>query len=247
MQKTNFQEKYVAEREPWDYSHRAVETLRHEYIADLVRSLTPSARRVLDVGCSLGQLTARLRGSAAEIHACDLSWTAVRKTSTACEPLVSNAGKSNSDNSRYFFSVASSLALPYARGSMNIILLCDGLIGWELSPEGRREVLRNAFEILSPGGAVVLTDYMHPRRFESYMREIAEGPLPIESVHYLNDRLPYQFEGWLYAFWETRFVQSLVGSKPLIRRLKSVSSFFGKRGSKHICIIARKPAAKVEN
>jgi SAM-dependent methyltransferase len=241
MQKTNFQEKYIAELEPWDYSHRAVETLRHEYIANLLRTLKPSARRVLDVGCSLGQLTTRLRGSAAEIHACDLSWTAVQKTSSACERLASNPHGSSSDNGHFYFSVASSLAMPYTRDTMDVILLCDGLIGWELSVQGRREVLRNVFEILAPGGAVVLTDYMHPRRFESYIGEIAQSPLQIESVRYLNDRLPYQFEGWLYAFWETRFVQKLIGNKPLIRRLKSISSLFGKWGSKHLCIVGRKP------
>ena len=241
MQKTNFQEKYIAESEPWDYSHRAVETLRHEFIADLVRTLKPSARRVLDVGCSLGQLTTRLRGSAAEIHACDLSWTAVRKTSSACELLASNHDESASNNGHFYFSVASSHAMPYARETMDVILLCDGLIGWELSEDGRRDVLRNAFEILAPGGVVVLTDYMHPRRFEAYVREIARSPLQIESVRYLNDRLPYQFEGWLYAFWEKRFVQKLIGNKLLIRRLKSISSLFGKWGSKHLCVVGRKP------
>jgi len=241
MQKTNFQEKYIAEREPWDYSHRAVETLRHEYIADLVRTLKPSARRVLDVGCSLGQLTTRLRGSASEIHACDLSWTAVQKTSSACERLASNSGESSSGSAHFYFSVASSLAMPYARDTMDVILLCDGLIGWELSEHGRRGVLRNAFEILAPGGAVVLTDYMHPRRFESYIDEIARSPLHIESVRYLNDRLSYQFEGWLHAFRETRLVQELIANKLLIRRLKSISSLFGKWGSKHLCVVGRKP------
>ena len=241
MQKTNFQEKYIAEREPWDYSHRAVETLRHEYIANLVRTLKPSARRGLDVGCSLGQLTTRLRGSAAEIHACDLSWTAVQKTSSACERLASNPDESTSVNGHFYFSVASSLAMPYARDTMDVILLCDGLIGWELSGHGRRGILENVFKILAPGGVVVLTDYMHPRRFESYIGEIDQSPLQIESVRYLNDRLPYQFEGWLYAFWETRFVQKLIGNKLLIRRLKSISSLFGKWGSKHLCIVGRKP------
>ncbi len=239
MQKTNFQEKYIAEREPWDYSHRAVETLRHEYIADLVRTLKPAARRVLDVGCSLGQLTRRLRGSASEIHACDLSWTAVQKTSSACQHLAPNPNES-SDNGHFFFSVASSLMMPYARDTMDVILLCDGLIGWELSEHGRRGVLRNAFEILAPGGVVVLTDYMHPRRFESYIGEIAGSPLHIESVRYLNDRLPYQFEGWLQAFRETSFVQELIANKLLIRRLKSISSLFGKWGSKHLCVVGRK-------
>ncbi len=241
MQKTNFQEKYIAEREPWDYSHRAVETLRHEYIANLVRTLKPSARRVLDVGCSLGQLTTRLRGSAAEIHACDLSWTAVQKTSSACERLASHPNESTSDNGQFYFSVASSLELPYARETMDVILLCDGLIGWELSEHGRRGVLRSAFEILAPGGIVVLTDYMHPRRFEAHVREIAQSPLQIESLRYLNDRLPYQFEGWLHAFRETRFVQELIANKLLIQRLKSISSLFGKWGSKHLCVVGRKP------
>ena len=127
MQKTNYQERYVAEREPWDYSRRAVETLRHEYIADLVRSLKPSAKRVLDVGCSLGQLTARLRGCAAEVHACDLSWTAVQKTSSMCEGIALKPRETGSNNGSFYFSVASSLAFPYARETMDVILLCDGM------------------------------------------------------------------------------------------------------------------------
>ena len=131
--------------------------------------------------------------------------------------------------------------MPYAPETMDVILLCDGLIGWELSEHGRGGVLRNVSEILAPDGVVVLTDYMHPRRFDAHIGEIAQSPLQIESVRYLDDRLPYQFEGWLHAFRETHFVQELIANKLLIRRLKSISSLFGKWGSKHLCVVGRKP------
>ena len=48
---------YQGQAEPWTYSVRAAEVLRHETLERAVRSLRPRFERVLDVGCSLGQLT----------------------------------------------------------------------------------------------------------------------------------------------------------------------------------------------
>ena len=53
---------YRGEAEPWTYSARAAELLRHESLERAVRSLKSRFERVLDVGCSQGQLTARLVG-----------------------------------------------------------------------------------------------------------------------------------------------------------------------------------------
>ena len=48
--------------EPFDYSRRAAEILRHRFVCHAVRRLHPNPTRLLDVGCSMGQLTAQLAG-----------------------------------------------------------------------------------------------------------------------------------------------------------------------------------------
>src|SRR4051812_34453167 len=50
---SDFDELHRRDREPWSFSARGAEMLRHEWIATVVRSLAPW--RVVDVGCSFGE------------------------------------------------------------------------------------------------------------------------------------------------------------------------------------------------
>src|SRR6059058_5054088 len=59
--------------EPFEYSRRAAEVLRHRFISDLVRALAPRPARLLDVGCSEGQLTLHLAAMPEIVVAVDLS------------------------------------------------------------------------------------------------------------------------------------------------------------------------------
>src|SRR2546427_12638770 len=65
-------------RSPFDYSRRAAEILRHRFVRETVHRLHASPARLLDVGCSMGQLTAQLAGLPRGLFAVDLSRTAIR-------------------------------------------------------------------------------------------------------------------------------------------------------------------------
>src|SRR2546425_9009530 len=89
--------------EPFDYSRRAAEVLRHRFISDLVRALAPRPARLLDVGCSKGQLTLHLAAVPEFVVAVDLSRAAIR---AARERLQSGGAGVH-------FVVADATALPF--------------------------------------------------------------------------------------------------------------------------------------
>src|SRR5688500_11498044 len=107
-------------QEPWAFSERGVETLRHERTAALVRSFAP--RRVLEIGCSLGQMTARLAELPADLVAIDLSPTAVRRARQRLEAPGAAAGVWRAPT----FVGASALELPFAPESFDVVVASDG-------------------------------------------------------------------------------------------------------------------------
>jgi SAM-dependent methyltransferase len=226
-----FEDMYRAGAEPWSYSERAVETLRHERVAALVGSLAP--RRVLDLGCSLGLMTERLAALPAELWATDLSPTAVAR---ARERLAARAPRG--DGAR--FVAGSALRLPVADASFDLILASDGLNGWELSRDDRAAALREIHRALEPGGHAVLTDHMRPNRFAGFVDEVRASPLRVVRVTYLYDRPCYQFEGWLKGVSGWRVARALRRSMPLARGLTAVGRLFGPAGSRHIVVVARR-------
>lgn len=229
-----FENKYQRELEPWEYNERAVEILRQEFIVRTALEHKPFFRNVLDVGCSLGQLSFRLAGAAQHVFAVDVSATALKKIRS------DNRVKSSVDSTCFHFLGANAATLPFPPASFDLILLCDGLMSWELPENHKRQSLVQAHQTLSPEGLVLLSEYMRPEGFDYFLSLIEQSPLTIKSVHYLHDRLCYQLETLLQAFRRTRFVNSIVGSRPLAKGLISLGSLFGNHGSKHICVVAGK-------
>ena len=109
----HFEALYRAEEEPWSFSERGVETLRHERVAHIVGALVSPGGRVLDLGCSLGQLTARPAELPVELHAIDLSPTAVARARARLP------GPS--------YACGSATELPFAPRSFDAIVASDGL------------------------------------------------------------------------------------------------------------------------
>jgi SAM-dependent methyltransferase len=241
---TNFEEKFKQEGEPWDYDKRAVEILRHEFVVQTAWALKPQGfARVLDIGCAMGQLTSRLNGLAPDVHAIDLSATAVQRAEARVNQMLAqwrahNPGKP--DPSKFHFAAASATQMPFAEGTFDLVLLADGLEGWELSPELKQAVLKDVHRVLQPGGYAILTDYLKPSRFDEFVQTVTQSPLKLVQRHYMNDRLCYQFITWFKAFENTGFVKSMVASVPLARALRGISSLFGRNGSKHFCLVAQK-------
>ncbi|MEI7973626.1 MAG: hypothetical protein WCH11_04585, partial [Bdellovibrio sp.] len=74
---TDFEFKHQSESEPWNYSDRAAEILRHEWVSEMAQFYDPQGFGVLDVGCSFGQLSQRLLERGLKLISMDLSSKAV--------------------------------------------------------------------------------------------------------------------------------------------------------------------------
>ncbi|WP_158508678.1 class I SAM-dependent methyltransferase [Gemmatirosa kalamazoonensis] len=220
----HFEGLYRAEDEPWSFSERGVETLRHERVARIVAELAP--RRTLDLGCSLGQLTRRLAELPTELHAIDLSPTAVRRARTLLPGPA--------------YACGSATELPFAPAAFDAIVASDGLYSWQLGPAECATTLCEIHDALVPGGHAVLTEHMRPSRFHEFVGMIEASPLRVVSVRHFHDRPCYQFEGWLKAVRHTRGARALRGSRTVARALCALGRPFGAAGSRHICVVARR-------
>jgi len=216
--------------EPFDYSRRAAEILRHRYVCEAVRRLDPHPRKLLDVGCSMGQLTAQLAGVAQGVVAVDLSRTAIVKA----RDRLRGAG------ARAQFAVASVTALPFHDGSFDMVVLSDGLHSWQLPREERRLALAEAHQVLERGGHALLTEYLQPRVFPEFVAQVRASPLEVVWIEYLYDRVWYQLESWFKAVRRWGSVQRVFASVPFARFLCAVGRVFGRRGSRHIAVAVRK-------
>lgn len=219
---------YDREDEPWAFSQRGVETLRHLRVAGLVRELQPG--RILDLGCSLGQLTWRLASSKAEIVALDLSPAAAMRARAGGSPGVK----------RPHFLVGRATELPVPPASFDVVLAIDGLYSWQLSPEDRVRTLEEIHAALRPGGHAILTDHMRPRRFEEFVGIARASPLAVIRVLPLYDRPSYQFESLLKAVQHTRAARALRRSVGIARVLSMLGRLYGTAGSRHLCVVAKK-------
>lgn len=227
---SHFEALHAAGNEPWSFSERAVEMLRHERVATLVRSLGP--RRVLDLGCSLGQMTMRLATLPAELCAMDLSPTAVSRARGRLR------GRARPPVGLPGFVSGSATQLPFRAQAFDVILASDGLYSWELDAADRAAALRQIHRALAPGGHAVLTDHMRPAQFAGFVEEIRASPMRVVRVTYLYDRPCYQFESWFKGVQHWRVARALRRSMPVARALCAAGRCFGPAASRHICVVA---------
>ena len=228
-----FESKYTLQNEPWDYSRRAVEQVRHVYVAEKTQELIGSGQRVLDIGCALGQLTHLLKNKAPEVWAMDISPTAAVK---ANQVLAEKTGWSG-----FKVIAASATELPFADSSFKLVLLSDGLVGWELTKELQLEVLNEVYRVLEPGGYAVLTDYLNPRDFESHRNHVLKGPLQFVATEFLGDRIGFQIANNFKPISGVWPFSSLLGSLSFNQFLSQISKPLGPSMSKHMSVILKKP------
>lgn len=182
---------------------------------------------MLDLGCSLGQLTGRLAGLPGQLFAVDLSPTAVAR---ARENVQSNVE----------FAAARSLALPFRSESFDLVVASDGLYSWDIEREERAAALVEIHRVMSPGGVAIFTDHMRRNRFAEFVAEVESSPLQVESISFLYDRLAYQFESWFKGVRGSKAAKAVLRSTDVAMVLSRIGRMFGQRGSRHICVVARK-------
>lgn len=227
-----FETMYVSKGEPWDYSSRAVEQVRHVYVVEKAKELIGNGQRILDLGCALGQLTHLLQGVAPEVWAMDISPTAAVKAEQILSERTNWPG--------FKVLAGSATELPFADSSFRVVLLSDGLVGWELNKELQMQALHQVQRVLEPGGYAILTDYLHPRDFESHKAHVLKGPLKYVQSDFLGDRVGFQIANNFKPVSHIWPFKPVLGSLPFNQFLSSVSKPFGPSMSKHLSIILQK-------
>lgn len=230
-----YEQKYRNETEPWGYSGYAVEMLRYELIVKTAKSLKSNYTRVLDVGCSKGQLTFLLNGIAPEVIGIDVSKTAVNHAA------LNAKNSSSKDNpTKFIFAVKNILNADFPDNHFDLILLCDGIEEWFSDEKEKMAALRKTNQLLKPGGYAILSDYQKPQHFASFVNFITHSPLKVVKSFPLNDRLCYQFNSWFKMGEKLKIAKQLFANKTIAKGLMGISSLLGKNGSKHFCVVVQK-------
>jgi SAM-dependent methyltransferase/DNA-directed RNA polymerase subunit RPC12/RpoP len=223
--------------EPWAYSSRAVEILKYRFLLKICgQLLDQTSGIVVDVGCSLGRLSADLALRGATVMALDISPTAMHR---AKELYIGNQRSPK-------FAVASCTRLPIATGMSDLVIIADGLFAYNISLEDCHTAIREANRVLKNGGKIVLMDYMKPEAFDSFVDLVRGNGFQVEAVHLLYDRLSYGLEMGLQAFHHHLWCQQLLANTPVAHLLSLISRLLGKIGSRHICVIATKIEVRLD-
>lgn len=224
-----FEGDYTKQSEPWNYSHRAIEGLRHDWVVEQLRATSMQAgARVLELGCSLGLMTEKLQKTGAEIFAMDLSATAVAKA------------RSRIRSQEVHFFVADASALPFEDGAFDRVLVCDGLFGWHLDEATQKRVASEVLRVLKPGGTALFTDYIHHLAFYKVRTLVSSAGFHISGESFLGDRLWYQFASAFKAIESWSIVQKILSNRTIALILQKLSRLLGAAGTRHIMVIGKK-------
>lgn len=234
-----FERRYAdGNREPWDYESRAAEILRHRWVVERVARAVSDHQfaraRVLDVGCGLGQISARLATRSLDLVAMDVSVNAIRRAAArirACATAGQDAGM--------VLLAGSAVEIPFANESFDIVVASDGPFSWDLSAGDRAVALAELRRILRPAGCIIFTEHTRYHRFDELVTEIRGAGFEVERREHLYDRLWYQLESWVRAVQSLSLVKAARRNVGAALILQMVGRAFGPRASRHICILAR--------
>jgi SAM-dependent methyltransferase len=151
-----FDELYAHRSDPWRYLTRWYERRKRSItLASLPRERYTTA---LEVGCSIGVLTAELAARCDDLLAVDVSQRAVE----LARERVGTAARIEKIE----------FAAPLPSGPFDLIVVSE--VGYYLDRAGWDDMLRQATGALSPGGDLVLCHWRHP---------VADYPQSGDEVH----------------------------------------------------------------
>ncbi len=234
-----FESAYTDLTEPWDYSKRGGELFRQKFSVEQIRKHNNAPKALLELGCSKGLMTKLLIPFCKNIYASDISLSAIK----ACKENCDIPAKQHNCNMEYF--VTGIPGLPFADNSFDIVSICDGLAGWWLSVDQRRQALEDTHRVLKKGGIAILTDCLMPEvnkdeEFEAYIQVVRESSLSILEVKFLYDKPWYKLESVLKKNRLDGVFSKLLANVSFAKALNSVGGVIGKKVARHIVIIVQK-------
>jgi SAM-dependent methyltransferase len=139
-----FEQMYQNVADPWGCEALS-KRVDNDLLLAVVRPLSSEIATVLDVGCGLGALTARLATllPQAAVHACDISVTAIAKAQSrfpGCHFFTFDVAAGNEE-------------LPFAPGSIDLVSMAQ--VMWCILPQLER-VFRSFHRLLGPRKHLVL-------------------------------------------------------------------------------------------
>ncbi len=221
-----FDSKYEKNEDPWNYESSAAEIMKYEFVTNLIKTLKPDLKIILDVACSFGFLCNKLSVISKNVIGVDVSIHALMKANQ----------KYKKEN--ISFISASAESIPFKDKSFDIVVLCDGLNGMDLTGVHRDNAVKESLRVLKDDGFTIFTDYLKPNQFENYIDYIRKSSYDIKNIYYLNDRLWYKLKYGFNAIKGYSLIKKTLSSLVVGNTLTKISSLFGKNGSNHICIVA---------
>ncbi len=141
-----FDDVYAGSADPWGFTERFYE--RRKYALTVASLPHPSYRKGLEIGCSIGVLTAQLAERCAALTAVDVAAAAVAQ---ARERTASHEGVSVQQR-----------AVPddWPVGPYDLIVLSE--VGYYFAPDDLDVLVGRIRDDLEPGGALLAVHWRHP-------------------------------------------------------------------------------------
>jgi len=158
-----FDRLYAGDPDPWGFTSRWYE--QRKYALTLAALPSPSYRRGLEVGCSVGVLTAALAARCASLVAVDVS-SAALSAARRRVPVSVNL-------------IQASVPDEWPAGAYDLVVVSE--VGYYLDAATLERLLDLIARDLAPGGVVVACHWRHP---------VADYPLSGDEVHAALARWP---------------------------------------------------------
>ena len=165
----------------------SVAAARRTHVLELA---PPTARQVLEIGCSDPVLTAELGARADRLVVADISWLALQEAAARC-----------ADAANVSFQRTDLFEEPLPSG--NDLIVCGDVLRWAEKPAQLQAGARRLIDALAPGGALVVTSStssadqvwraLHAGRRLALVEELRGATFRIQRYEVRASRLPRPF------------------------------------------------------